>query len=415
MKQSQLFTKTLRQAPKDEKCLSVRLLLRAGFVAKLSAGVYVLLPLGLRALQNIQKIISQEIENIGGQRLLMSVLIPKKNWQQTGRWKTFEELYKVKGKNNQEYGLGSTHEEVVVPLVQKYVFSYKDLPCYVYQIQTKFRDEIRVKSGILRTREFDMKDLYSFHTNEKDLDRYYEKVKKTYFKILKRVGLKAQTYLCLASGGSFSKFSHEFQTITSAGEDLIHICQNCGLAINQEIKQGYPKCPQCGKKEFKKEKAIEVGNIFKIKTKYTEPFDFQFVDKDGARKLVIMGCYGIGPSRLMGTIVEVHNDKKGIIWPKEAAPFDVHLIQVENSQKVKKEAEKIYQNLQKQGIEVLYDDRDKTAGEKFTDADLIGIPVRIVVSERTLKTNSVEIKERNKQETKLVRISHLSQFLKSYV
>ena len=415
MKQSQLFTKTLRQAPKDEKCLSARLLLRAGFVAKLSAGVYILLPLGLRVLQNIQKIISQEIENIGGQRLLMSVLIPKKNWQQTGRWKTFEELYKVKGKNNQEYGLGSTHEEVVVPLVQKYVSSYKDLPCYVYQIQTKFRDEIRVKSGILRTREFDMKDLYSFHINEKDLGRYYEKVKNTYLKILKRMGLKSQTYLCLASGGSFSKFSHEFQTITSAGEDLIHICQNCGLAINQEIKQGYPKCPQCGKKEFKKEKAIEVGNIFKLKTKYTEPFDFQFVDKDGARKLVIMGCYGIGPSRLMGTIVEVHNDKKGIIWPKEAAPFDVHLIQVENSQKVKKEAEKIYQNLQKQGIEVLYDDRDKTAGEKFTDADLIGIPVRIVVSERTLKTNSVEIKERNKQETKLVRISHLSQFLKSYV
>ena len=294
MRQSQLFTKTIREASKDEKSLNAQLLLRAGFIDKLSSGVYTFLPLGFRVLEKIEKIISQEIESINGQRILMPTLVSKKNWQQTGRWKAFEELYKVKGKGGQEYGLGSTHEEVIVPVVQKYVSSYKNLPCYVYQIQTKFRDEIRVKSGILRTREFDMKDLYSFHKDEKDLDKYYEKVKKTYFDILKRMGLKDKTYLTLASGGTFSKFSHEFQTITPAGEDIVHICQNCGLAVNEEIKKDHSKCFQCGRREFKKEKVIEVGNIFKLGTKYTKPFNFQFTDKDGSKKLVVMGCYGIG-------------------------------------------------------------------------------------------------------------------------
>lgn len=408
MKQSELFTKTKREAPKDEKSISAQLLIKAGFIDKLSAGVYVFLPLGFRILKKIENIISQEMDKVNGQRILMSVLVPKKNWQQTGRWTTFKDLYKIKGKGNQEYGLGATHEEVISPLVKKYISSYKDLPCYIYQIQTKFRDEIRAKSGILRTREFDMKDLYSFHRDEKDLDNYYEKVKKAYFKILERVALKEKTYLTLASGGSFSKFSHEFQTITSAGEDIIHICQNCHLAINREIKKDYAKCPQCGKKDFYQERAIEVANIFKLGIKYTKPFDFQFIDRDGSKKLVLMGCYGIGPSRLMGTIVEVYHDEKGIIWPDQIAPFNIHLIQIENDQKVKKAAEKLYQDLQKQNVEVLYDDRDdKSPGEKFTDADLIGLPTRIVVSQRTLKKDSVEVKSRVKKETKLIKINHL--------
>ncbi|MCK4454047.1 prolyl-tRNA synthetase [Candidatus Parcubacteria bacterium] len=414
MKQSELFTKTLREAPKDERSISVQLLIRAGFVDKLAAGVYTFLPLGFRVLEKIQNIISQEIENIGGKRILMPVLVPKTNWQQTGRWKSFKELFKIKGKSDQEYGLGPTHEEVIAPLIQKYVSSYKDLPCYVYQIQTKFRDEIRVKSGILRTREFDMKDLYSFHRDENDLDRYYEKARKAYFNIFKRMGLKNKTYLTLASGGSFSKFSHEFQTITLAGEDIIHICQNCGLAINQEIKKDYPECPECHKKGFKKEKAIEIGNIFKLKTKYTKPFDFEFIDKDGSKKLVIMGCYGIGLTRLMGTIAEVHNDKNGIIWPKKVAPFNTHLIQIGNNNKVKQQAEKLYKDLRKQEVEVLYDDReDKSPGEKFADADLIGIPIRIVISERTFKRDCVELKKRNEKKIKLVKIKYLSQFLSS--
>ena len=413
MKQSRLFTKTLKYAPKDEKSVNARFLIRAGFVDKLSAGVYIFSFLGLRVLEKVEKIISEEIEAIGGQKILMPGLVPKENWEQTGRWKTFDDLYKVKGKSHTEYGLGATHEEVIVPFVRKYISSYKDLPCYVYQIQ----DELRAKSGILRGREFIMKDLYSFHASEEDLDVYYEKAKKTYFKIFKRCGIGPQTYLCLASGGTFSKFSHEFQTITFAGEDVIYICENCGLAINKEIKQEHPKCPECGKTKFRQEKAIEVGNIFKLRTKYTKPFDFNFTDNKGSKKLVEMGCYGIGLSRLIGAAVEVHHDEKGIIWPSSVAPFDIHLLSLASGKgnkapKIKKASDKIYQDLQKQDIEVLYDDRkDKTPGEKFADADLIGIPIRIVISERTLTRNCVEVKKRNEKKVKLVKIKSLPQFL----
>ena len=408
MRQSKLFVKTIKEAPKDEESANARLLARAGFVDKLNSGVYIFSPLGLRVMEKIEKIISQEIEAIGGQKILMPALVPKKNWEQTGRWKTFDDLFKVKGRGGQEYGLSATHEEVIVPFMRKYISSYKDLPCYVYQIQDKFRDELRAKSGVLRGREFIMKDLYSFHTTEKDLDIYYEKAKKAYFKIFKRCGIGAQTHLCLASGGSFSKYSHEFQTTTSAGEDTIYICENCGLAINKEIKPEHPKCPECGKAKFKQEKAIEVGNIFKLRTKYTEPFNFIFTNKDGSKKLVEMGCYGIGLPRLMGTAVETSNDDKGIIWPKEIAPYQAHLIQIGNSVKVRKQTEKIYKDLEKQEIEILFDDReDKSVGEKFADADLIGIPYRVVVSERTLEKSSVEIKQRNKNQAKLCLLNQL--------
>ena len=408
MRQTKLFVKTIKEAPKDETSANARLLARAGFVDKLNSGIYTFSPLGLRVLEKIEKIISEEIEAIGGHRILMPSLVPKKNWEQTGRWKTFDDLYKVNGRKGQEYGLGATHEEVVVPYVQKYISSYKDLPCYVYQIQDKFRDELRAKSGILRGREFIMKDLYSFHTAEKDLDIYYEKAKKAYFKIFKRCGIAARTYLCLADGGSFSKYSHEFQTITSAGEDTIYICENCGIAVNKEIKPEHQKCPECGKTKFRQEKAIEVGNIFKLRTKYTKPFNFTFTDNSGSKKLVEMGCYGIGLPRLMGTAAEINHDDKGIIWPKEIAPYQAHLIQIGDSVKVKRQAEKIYQDLLGQDIEVLFDDRqDKTAGEKFADADLIGIPYRIVASQRTFEKDSVEIKQRDKMNTKLCPLNQL--------
>ncbi len=413
MKQSELFSRTIKDAPKNEKSLNAQLLIRAGFIDKLSAGVYSFLPLGLKVLENIEKIISEEIEKIDGQKILMPGLVSKKNWEQTGRWKSFEELFKIKGSGGKEYALAPTHEEVVVPFVQKYIYSYKDLPCYVYQEQVKFRDEIRVKSGLMRTREFKMKDLYSFHISEDDLDKYYEKVKTAYFKIFERMGLKEKVYLTMASGGSFSDFSHEFQVSTSAGEDIIYVCENCKLAINKEIKQDYLKCSECGKEQFREEKAIEVGNIFKLGTKYTEPFNFEFVDKDSSKKLVTMGCYGVGHTRLMGTIVEIYNDKQGIIWPKEVAPFQVHLIALNSrdqaiNNKIKKTAEKIYHDLRGRKKEVLYDDRvDKRPGEKFADADLIGIPLRVVISERTLEKDSVEIKERHKQEVRIVKIKDL--------
>ncbi|MFH1657558.1 MAG: aminoacyl--tRNA ligase-related protein [bacterium] len=404
MRQSQLFTKTIKEAPKDELSINAQLLIRGGFIDKLSAGIYNLLPLGTLVLKKIENIIREEMNTIGGQEILMPSLIQKELWETTGRWKV-EEMFKLKSKQDKEYGLGWTHEEVITPLVQKFISSYKNFPVSVYQIQTKMRDETRAKSGILRGREFIMKDLYSFHTDTTDLDRYYETVKKAYFKIFNRCGLKKNSYLCLASGGTFSKFSHEFQTITPAGEDIIYICQKCGLAINREIKENFTVCPECGAQDYKEEKAIEIGNIFKLATKYTNPFNFEFTDKDGKKKMVVMGCYGIGLTRLIGTIAEVHHDEKGIIWPENVTPYKFHLLQLGNTPKVKKVAEKLYKDL---SSEVLFDDRDKGPGEKFADCDLIGIPWRIVVSERTLEKDSVEIKKRDSQKSRLIKITRLA-------
>jgi len=412
MLQSQFFTKTQKEAPRDEKSINAQLLIRAGFIDKLMAGVYSYLPLGFLVLKKIENIIREEINKILGQEVLLPVLHPKKNWLVTSRWQC-EEMFKLKSRGQKDYSLGWTHEEIITPLVKKFVKSYKDLPVFVYQIQDKFRDELRAKSGLLRGVEFMMKDLYSFHSQEKDLDKYYEKVKKAYFKIFKRCGLGKQTFLTLASGGTFSKYSHEFQTVTTFGEDTIYLCQKCKIAVNKEIiKSEKYQCSKCKNKKLEIKKAIEVGNIFNLKDKFSKAFNFTFRDEDGKEKIVLMGCYGIGLGRLMGAIIEVHHDEKGIIWPKEVAPFQIHLIQIENIKKIKKSAKKLYQDLQKKNLEVLYDDRtDKTPGEKFAEADLIGIPYRVVVSERTLKKNSVEIKQREKKETKLVEIRRLSQFL----
>jgi len=418
MKQSQLFTKTIREAPKDEQSTNAELLIRAGFVRKLMAGVYTFLPLGFLVQKKIEEIIRQEMNSVSGQEILMPALHPKKNWEATDRWR-YPEMFKLKNRSEKDFSLGWTHEEIITPLVKEFVNSYKDLPFYAYQIQNKFRDELRAKSGLLRGVEFLMKDLYSFHADEKDLDDYYEKMEKAYFKIFNKCGLGGKTYLTLASGGSFSKYSHEFQTLTPFGEDEIYLCKKCRLAVNKEIiEQEKNKCPKCGNKSLSVEKAIEIGNIFKLKDRFSKAFNLAFIDKDKKEKFVLMGCYGIGLGRLMGAIVEVNHDGKGIVWPKSVAPFLIHLIQVENNQKVSKAALNLYSDLKKQeggGIEVLYDDRqDKAAGEKFVDADLIGLPLRIVVSERTLKMNSVEIKFRERKEAKLIKIKDLSKFLKNY-
>lgn len=415
MLQSKLFYKTIKDKSADIESVSHDLLTRAGFVDQLMSGVYSFLPLGFRVLKNIENIIRKNMVEAGGQEILMPVLQPKENWLKTGRWNSLDILFKVKGSGDKEYALGATHEEVVSPLAKKIILSYKDLPFSIFQIQTKFRDELRAKSGILRTREFLMKDLYSFHATQEDLDKYYDKIIKVYFNIFKELGIKNKTYLTLASGGTFSKYSHEFQMITDAGEDIIYICNKCKNAINKEIKAETPACPNCSSDSFKEKKAVEVGNIFKLGTKYSLPFDLKFRDKDGAEKPVIMGCYGIGLSRAMGAVVEANYDERGIIWPKEVAPFTAHLIEIKSDKKiVKATAQKIYQDLQAHNIEVLYDDReDKSAGEKFADSDLIGIPFRIVVSEKTLAKKSVELKERNKSSVKLIKIKQLIKFLKN--
>ncbi len=408
MRQSQLFLKTQKEAPKDEISANAKLLARAGFIDKLSAGIYSFLPLGFLVLRKIENIIRQEMMAAGGQEILLPALHPKENWEKTGRWQSFNALFKLEGLDEKEYALGATHEEIVVPLAKKFISSYKDLPLYLFQIQTKFRNEIRAKSGILRTREFSMKDLYSFHADQNDLDDYYEKMADVYFKVFKRSGIGEKTYLTLASGGTFSKYSHEFQVISENGEDAIHICEKCDLAINDEIKDETPACPDCHSGDFKKEKAIEVGNIFKLGTKYSAPFDLKFRDRDGSEKTVVMGCYGIGPSRLMGAIVETCHDEQGIIWPNEVAPFNVHLLALGEEEKIKKEADALYEKLTGLGAEVLYDDRAAlSAGEKFVEADLIGIPLRIVVSEKTLKKTSVEIKKRGEKEIQLIKLSDL--------
>ncbi|MBI3337545.1 MAG: hypothetical protein HY005_02920 [Candidatus Staskawiczbacteria bacterium] len=418
MLQSKLFYKTSKTKSADTESVSHDLLTRAGFIDQLMAGVYTFLPMGFKVLKNIENIIRQNMESApaNGQEILMPVLQPKENWQKTGRWDSLDILFKLKGSGDKEYAMGPTHEEVVSPLAKKNIFSYKDLPISLFQIQTKFRDELRAKSGILRTREFLMKDLYSFHTTQEDLNKYYEKLTKVYSDIFKKCGIGKVTYQTLASGGSFSKYSDEFQAITDSGEDVIYICKKCGIAINKEIKPENNKCPKCQSVEFEEKKAIEVGNIFKLGTKFSLPFDLKFTDRDGQDKPVLMGCYGIGLGRLMGAIVEANHDEKGIIWPKPVAPFLAHLIFIEShsigSGKIKKAAEKIYNDLKKEKIEVLYDDRqEKSAGEKFAEADLIGIPFRIVISEKTLKTNSAELKKRTKGSANLVKIKQLYKFL----
>jgi len=402
MRQSQLFTKTTKNISAEEKSLNAQLLTRAGFVDKLAAGIYTHLPLGLRVINKIGNIIREEINAIGGQEILMPSLQPKANWEVTGRWDDLDVLFKLKGDDKKEYALGATHEEVIVPLLGKFISSYKDLPKYVYQIQTKFRNEKRAKSGILRGRQFLMKDLYSFHVSNDDLDVYYEKAKEAYWKIFERTGIKEKTYLTLASGGTFSKYSHEFQTITEAGEDIIYICKKCHLSINKEILADVnPVCPECQCEDFDVKKAIEVGNIFKLNTKYSAPFNLHFKDLDGKEKIPVMGCYGIGLDRLMGTVVEVCNDKNGIIWPASIAPYSVHLLCLENdNEEIRKNAENIYASLLKANIEVLYDDRNLSAGIKFKDSDLIGLPLRLVVSARSGKM--VEAKRRDTEKADLI-------------
>ena len=410
MRQSQLFTKTQKNAPKDEVSVNAQLLTRGGYVEKLTAGVYSFLPLGWLVLKKIENVIREEMNAISGQEISMPALQPKENCEKTSRWSTMNDLYKMKDASGREFALCPTHEEIVVPLVKKHIHSYKDIPFYAYQIQNKFRMELRAKSGLLRGREFLMKDLYSFHLDEKDLGEYYEKAKVAYWKILERVGLKEKTHLTFASGGTFSKYSHEFQTLSEAGEDIIYICEKCENAINKEIKHETPACPVCGGKKFEEKKAIEVANIFKLKDKFTKPFNLKVTDEAGNPQTLIMGCYGIGLSRLMGTIVEVYNDKDGIIWPESVAPFTVHLLSLGKN----KEAGKIYNELVKNNVEVLYDDReDVNAGEKFADADLIGIPCRAVVSEKSLQAGGVEVKKRSGKESEVVKVRELTSNLKN--
>ncbi len=399
MKLSQSLSITSKTAPHDEGSVNAKLLTQAGFVKKEMAGVYSYLPFGLRVLTKIQQIVREEMNAVNGQEVLMPALTPLANWKTTGR-----DNVEIAYKPDEKTVLGWSHEEIITPLVKQRIKSYRDLPFAAYQIQTKFRNEPRAKSGLLRGREFGMKDMYSFHTSQADLDQYYEQVKQAYFKVFERCGLKA--YLVEALGGEFTqKRSHEFQVLTEAGEDKILVCKKCGLAWNDELK--VEKCEKC-KGQLKEEKGAEVGNIFDLGTRYSDAFGLKFTGEDGKQQTILMGCYGIGISRLIATVVEIHHDDAGIIWPASVTPFAVHLISLGKDETATKEADKLYAELIKQGVEVLYDDRKKTgAGEKFADADLIGCPLRVVVSPKTIEVGGVEVKKRTEKEVKVVKTAEL--------
>lgn len=361
------------------------------------AGVYSYLPLGIRVLKNIEQIVREEMNAVGGQEILMPILHPKANWVTTGGWDKIDVLFKIKSRTGKDYALGQSEEEVVTPLVLSQVNSYRDLPLAVYQIHWKYRDELRAKSGILRGREFYMKDMYSFHENQEDFEKFYKTMKKAYIKVFERMGLVAK--VTEGSGGSFTqKISYEFMVLTDAGEDDILYCDNCDFCVNFEIakqKEG-EVCASCKKGKLKRATAAEVGNVFDLGQKYGKDFDIGFLDREGKKQYPIMGCYGIGISRAMGVIVEKYNDERGIVWPDSVSPFRCHLVGLDG------EGEDIYEQLEKADLSVLFDDRDDiSAGEKFADADLLGIPTRLVVSKKTGK-DKVEFKKRGSDNVEIL-------------
>lgn len=409
MRLSKSFVKTLRDAPKDETAKNGALLVRAGYIHKEMAGIYDYLPLGLRVLENIKKVVRDELNKLGCEEVCMSILQNPEPWQKTNRWSDQEVdiWFKTALSAGGELGLAPTHEEPITNLLKTYIKSYKDLPCCVYQIKDKFRNEPRAKSGILRGREFIMKDAYSFHTSEADLDAFYAKMENAYKNIYKRLGLGADTHETFASGGIFSKYSHEFQTITEVGEDTVYYDKDQSLFLNEEVFND-KVLAEFGKTkdEFNSTRACEVGNIFKLKFKYSEPLELNYSDEQNNVKTVYMGCYGIGISRLMGVIVEKYADDKGLVWPENVAPFKFYLAPIgENGTKA---AEEIYAGNEDK---ILFDDRALRPGEKFADAELMGIPYRVVISDKTLANDSVEITNRKTGESNLVSLADFKQML----
>jgi len=407
MRQSALFPKTLKEAPSDAQSINHKLLVRAGFVDQFMAGSWTLLPLGRRVVNKIHNIIELELNKIGAQEVLMPLLHPKNIWNETGRWdKADEIMYKLKDTKKRDYALSFTHEEIFLDLTRKHVNSYQDLPVALYHFSTKFRNEPRARSGILRGREFLMKDLYSIHPSQKDLDEFYWKVAEAYKNIFESIGFKA--YVVEAAGGVFTDDNtHELQVFADAGEDVVYYCNQCDWAQNKEIfslKEG-DMCPECKKGTIKSSKSIEVGNIFRFGTSYSEKMNFTFTDENGDKKYPFLGSYGIGTTRAMGAWVEVSHDDKGIIWSPSISPFAVHLIELPGGN-----GKKVYDELTDAGVEVLWDDREVNAGEKFADCDLIGIPVRLVTSQKT--DGKVEWKTRSDAKPELLDLEEVLKKLK---
>ena len=403
MKLSKLFTKTSKTFPSGEESKNAQLLIKAGFVYKEMAGVYAYLPLGLKVVENIKQIIREEMNVIDSNELIMTGLQRKEIWERTTRWsdEVVDIWFKTQLKDKTEVGLGWSHEEPIVEMLKGQIQSYKDLPVSLYQFQTKMRNELRAKSGIMRGREFLMKDLYSFHTSKEDLENYYSEVMKAYQRVFARLGLGEETFVTFASGGSFTKFSHEFQTICDAGEDITYLNRDQNLAFNEEILDEALASGEIATREgLEKVKTAEVGNIFNFGTQKTDEMGLYFTDKDGQKKSVWMGSYGIGVTRVMGVIAENFSDEKGLIWPEDVAPAKIYLVQI--GEKSRELAEEIYAELTAKGVEVLFDDRDFRPGQKFADAELMGIPYRVTVSDRLMESGEFEIVARTTGEMEMV-------------
>jgi prolyl-tRNA synthetase len=413
-----LLTKTRKEGPKDEVSKNANLLIRAGFINKEMAGVYSYLPLGLRVMQKIENIIRDEMNKLGGLEMKTSIIQSKEVWEKSNRWsdELVDNWFKTKLKNGTEVGLSFTNEEAYANILKQYISSYKDLPVYPYDFKSIFRNETRSKSGILRGREFYWKAMYSFSKDENEHNDFYEKAKIAYKNIFDRVGIGHLTYITFASGGTFAKFSHEFQAVTPAGEDIIYFDKEKGIAVNREVYNDQVlKGLGLEKNKLTELKSIEVGNIFSLGTRFSEPFDLKYKNEKGEDKLVVMGSYGIGLGRLMGTVVEILSDDKGMIWPVSIAPFKVHIIEItSNNVQVRETAIKLYDMLVKNGVEVLYDDREARAGEKFNDSDLIGIPVRIVVSDKGLEKGEFEIKQRKDGKVLSLKEKDILDFVNEY-
>ncbi|MBX4192407.1 prolyl-tRNA synthetase [Candidatus Parcubacteria bacterium] len=415
MRQSQLFTKTRREAPKDEVAKNAQLLIRAGYVYKEMAGVYAYLPLGFRVLEKIKNIVREEMNAVGGQEMIMTGLQNPDVWKKTDRWddEKVDVWFKSELKSGGEVGFGWSHEEPITEMMKQYLSSYRDLPQYVYQFQTKLRNELRAKSGIMRGREFVMKDMYSYTTDEEAHKKIYGSVIDAYIRVFDRVGLGDRTFLTFASGGAFTKFSHEFQTISDVGEDTIYVHDAKKVAVNKEVYDEPVVYEELGvkKEELREVKAIEVGNIFDFAGIKSEQLGLYYKNEAGEEMPVHLGSYGLGITRLMGVLVEIFADDKGLVWPEAVAPFRVHLVQLGTEDEVKTEAEELYRELTGNGVEVLFDDRDVRAGEKFADSDLIGIPQRVVVSQKTLTEGKFECVDRQSGTTSHKSLSELISYL----
>lgn len=409
MKYSELFGKTLKNAPREAERVSHKLLIRGGFIDRqLVAGVYTLLPLGWRVYKKIENIIREEMNKIGAQELSLPSLQPRELWLRSDRWDHMDPpLFKLKDRHDKDLLIAPTHEEVITDLVGRFVNSYKDLPLALYQIQNKFRNEMRPTGGLMRVREFVMKDLYSFHASEEDLDDYYHLVIESYKNIFNCCGFHAK--IVEASSGTIGgDESHEFMMICGSGEDKITYCTKCDWAANI-VKSHSEKCPKCGSLT-ELANSVENGHAFKLGTKYSMAMGAFFTDQYGKKKPITMGCYGIGLGRLISTVVEEHHDDRGIIWPDSLAPFSVHLVDLNLPER----GEEIYTVLKNFGINVLWDDRQGvTPGEKFADFDLIGIPLRLVISETT--GDQVEFKRRDEETRDILTLEEIVERLRPLV